>query len=136
MLVFNFRKAWLPAINGMFLLLVLNSCTKEKKGVEEVEAPVESMGSKSNQADKFNTYYGPQVHIGNGKARSFFTISHTDVPQELGIEMTDGIFSGIPEDHSLASFVLPLHQKALQATPFEHIYLNWNEQLPYLLLLL
>jgi hypothetical protein len=126
MLVFNFRKAWLPAINGMFSLLILNSCTKEIKGVEKVETPVESMSSKANQADQFNTFYGPQVHMGNGKARSFFTISHTGVPQELGIEMTEGVFSGISEDHALASFVLPLHHKAQDATPFEHVYMNWN----------
>lgn len=126
MLSFNLKKAWLPAINGMFLLLVLNSCTKETKEIDRLETPVESIGSKSNQADKFNTYHGPQVHIGNGKARSFFTISHTGVPHELGIEMTEGVFSGIPAGQDHPSFVLPLHHKAQDATPFDHIYMNWN----------
>ena len=82
--------------------------------------------SAANQSQKSNTFYGPQVSMGNGKARSFVTISHTDAPSEIGIEMTNDAFTGLPTTEEGASFVLPLHQKAQAVTPFDHIEIDWN----------
>jgi hypothetical protein len=117
-----------------FLLLAvvataaLSSCQKEL-ATDNSAMPVDLMGvaAKANQSAKENTFYGPQVQMGDGMARSYVRITHTGVPLELGVEMTAGSLSGLPSDHHEASFVLPLHQKARQLTPFEHIYLNWNE---------
>jgi hypothetical protein len=124
---FSWNKVGSHAAKALFVMLAFTACKKEIAEKDKAITVVEALGSKANQAEKFNTFYGPQVQVGDGKARSFYTVSHTGVPQELGIEMTSGAFSGIPEDHDLASFVLPLHQKASQATPFDHIYMNWNE---------
>ena len=80
-------------------------------------------------ADKNNTFKGPELKMGNGKARSFFTVSHAGIPQELGVEMTPSALTGLSQnhdDHAASPFVLPLHQKATNLTPFDHITINWE----------
>lgn len=79
--------------------------------------------------EKYNTFYGPQVQMGNGHVRSWINITHSGVPLAIGVEMTDGALSGLPtdpEDHMAATYILALHQKALAVTPFKHIMMNWN----------
>ena len=101
----------------LFLLLgcsaLLFSCQKEISSKQNERTVSAAAAGKSNQDLKFNTFYGPQVQVGDGKARSFITISHTGVPSEIDIEMTSGALTG-----------LPLHQKAQNATPFDHLVIN------------
>jgi hypothetical protein len=106
------------------ILAGLSSCKKEiqPKGEETLRAV--SQKGNGNQALKENTFYGHQVQVGNGKARSYIRMTHAGTPLELGIEMTEGAMAGLG-DH--LTFVLPLHQKALKATAFDHIYVGWNE---------
>lgn len=105
-------------------VLLFNSCQKEVGVKEKLGATrIESSG-KASQAEKLNTFYGHQVQVGDGRVRTFVTISHTGVPQEIGIEMTEGALGGLPMHHT--NFVLPLHKKAAEATPFDHVYFNWN----------
>ncbi|MEJ7912434.1 MAG: hypothetical protein WKF70_04720 [Chitinophagaceae bacterium] len=80
----------------------------------KVEKATISMAAKGDQPDKENTFYGPQVQMGNGKARSFTTITHSGVPKELGMEITKGALSGFPDDHALAAFTLPRIKKLRQ----------------------
>lgn len=85
--------------------------------------------SGGHHSDKKNTFYGPQVQMGNGKARSWITINHRNVPVEIGIEMTRSSLNGLPtdpENFPANTFILPLHHKAKQVTPFDHIVLNWE----------
>lgn len=77
-------------------------------------------------ANKSNTFYGPQVYMGNGKARSFVILSHANVPSEIGIEMTNEAFVSLPKGDGEFSFKLPLHQKAQAVTPFDHLEIDWN----------
>jgi hypothetical protein len=51
------------------------------------------------------------------------------LPYEIGIEMTPGALTGLPDDTPGVegpTIVLPLHIKAKQLTPFKHIGLNWQ----------
>lgn len=130
MSTFNLRRSFLHVMQGSLLLFLVSACQKEAADATLVsDAAVTKAGknSKSSQSEKLNTFYGPQVQMGDGKARSFFTLSHAGMPIELGIEMTAGALYNLPEDHDLASFVIPLHQKAQALTPFEHVVINWNE---------
>ncbi len=114
---------------------LLFSCNKQSPNDENssVEAlsnnankPVSTESSNANTA---NTFYGPQVHMGDGKARTFISIDRSGKPLEMGFEMTEGAMYGLPEDEhdfEAATFVLPLHQKAQQATAFDHLVVNWN----------
>lgn len=105
-------------------ILFLNACQKEDSMKEKKRSDnVESL-NKASKAEKWNTFYGHQVQLGEGKVRSFVTISHAGVPKEIGIEMTEGALSGLSMEH--ANYVLPLHKKASEVTPFDHIYFNWN----------
>ncbi|QNA44854.1 DUF5602 domain-containing protein [Lacibacter sediminis] len=79
--------------------------------------------------EKYNTFYGAQVQIGNGHVRSWINITHSGRPLAIGLEMTGGALTNLPEDpndHMAATWHLKLHQKAHAVTPFDHIMLNWN----------
>jgi hypothetical protein len=76
------------------------------------------------------TFSGPQVQMGNGKARSWIKIND-GVPQEIAIEMTAGALQNLPtgaEHHEESSFILPLHQKASSVTPYDHLTIDWSPQ--------
>jgi len=112
------------------LLLALSlslfiSCKKEIKSFPAQEENTSfALASKADADSKYNTFKGPEVEVGNGYARSFVTISHTGVPQEIGVSFTDEALSGLPVVN--APYVLELHNKALATTPFKHIALGWS----------
>lgn len=114
------------ALPAMFMVLLLTACQKQDlRQNDSLESTSKSKKSSTLQENKTNTFYGPQVHSGDGKVRSFISITHTGVPQEIGLEMTAGSLNGLSmEDH--VSYVVPFHQKAKAITPFDHIYFNWN----------
>jgi len=75
------------------------------------------------------TFRGPEVTMGNGKANSFFKIDCNGTPLEIGFEMTMEALNGLTQDptnREQSIFVLPLDQKALDVTPFDHLVINWQ----------
>ncbi len=87
---------------AVFAVIALSSCKKEKDD---------------------NVFMGPEVQMGSGIARSWITISHSGKPHEIGVEMTDEVLSGLPKTNF--SVAIPLHNKAKEATPFDHLYITW-----------
>lgn len=113
-------------------VLVLSSCfalfaCQKDLGTEEQSTELSAAAHKA-ASEKVNTFKGPQVEVGSGKARSWITINHEGVPQQIGIEMTSAAVLSMehlyPEAN--ASFILPLHQKAQALTPFDHLTVDWN----------
>ncbi len=80
----------------------------------------------------YNTFYGPVVQMGGGHIRSWVNISRTDnKPLAIGMEITDGALQDLPTDpHNFAAntFMLALHQKAREVTPFDHMMVNWEPE--------
>lgn len=79
---------------------------------------------------KVNVFKGPEVQYGKGKARSWISINVEGIPVEIGIELSKGVFANLSElaiGHELTT-VLPLHYKAKEITPFEHIGLNFQPE--------
>ena len=88
-----------------------------------------SLFQPNGHEDKYNTFYGPQVKMGNGHLRSWINITHGGRPLAIGVEMTDGALNNLPtdpNDFGHATFILKLHHKATAVTPFKHIMVNWN----------
>jgi hypothetical protein len=84
---------------------------------------------KSHASEKYNTFYGPQVQMGNGHIRTWVNITHDGTPLALGVEMTDGALTNLPQDptdFAAATYMLTLHQKAKSVTPFDHVVIDWN----------
>jgi hypothetical protein len=104
-------------------IVVFNSCQKEDLGDPSFE------NAKAKQESKSNTFYGPQESMGDGKARSFVTITHDGQPLELGIIFTHSSMFGLssdPMNQGGNTFHLELHKKASEVTPFTFFMVNWN----------
>lgn len=107
----------------------LTSCNKEPLPVMEAKQSTTLQNSLRGNPNQVNVFKGPEVHMGNGKIRSWISINHADIPQEIGVEMENASLFGLPQnptDFPAATFMLPLHQKAKQLTAFDHIVVNWN----------
>ena len=79
--------------------------------------------------EKYNTFYGPQVQMGNGHIRTWVNISHSGKALAIGVEMTNSALTQLPQnptDFAASTFMLPLHQKASMVTPFKHVVIDWN----------
>jgi hypothetical protein len=101
--------------------IVFISCQKE------FNVPETSANATISNSEVVNTFYGREVQMGNGKIRSWITIDKANVPVALGVEMTSKVLLNLPMDEeSLGSIVLPLHHKAKELTPFDHITVDWH----------
>lgn len=121
-------KPWLLAIACS---LALASCQKESLS-DSIQVAGENEVFKASGSDKYNTFKGPEVQVADGKARSWSNINHDGLPLEIGIELTGSLVRGLADPNhehlSHDAIVLPLHQKAMEATHFKHIGMNWNEE--------
>jgi hypothetical protein len=114
-------KPWI----GFLPLLLLLSCQKEFDG--SVSRNLLSESIITSETNKENTFYGHEVQMGYGKARSWITVSKAGIPLALGIEMTADAFLNLPMDkESLGTLILPLHHKAKDLTAFDHITVDWE----------
>ncbi len=106
------------------------SCSSEEESIS-IDSSVSDLSTSSlNQrsSEKINIFKGPMVQYGSGKARSWISINHKGFPVEIGIELTAEVLDDLSllnTGHEETS-VLPLHQKAKESTPFEHIGLNFQ----------
>ncbi len=110
----------------LFLSLFLFSCEKESLDKNSAALNQGSAKSKSSKELKANIFYGPQVKLGDGKLRSFFVVAHSGIPLEAGVEISAGTLSTLPVQNVMS--LLPLHQKALDLTNFDHISFDWYSQ--------
>jgi hypothetical protein len=115
------------------LAISFTSCQKEtsKTNPAARQAAVYAVGNTSASIGKENTYYGPQVPVGNGKMRTFATLTHEGVPLVVGVEITDSALYNLPADPNAVdkeTYLLPLHQKAQAATVLDHVVVEWNPQ--------
>ncbi|MCG9792546.1 hypothetical protein [Flavobacterium algicola] len=85
---------------------------------------------------KMFIYYGPEVMLGSGTARTWVKINVEGFAKEIGIEISENAVqnpgntmvmstSNSAMEHGDAT-ILPLHTKASQTTAFDHVAINWN----------
>ena len=119
------------AVTG--LVFVLTSCQKQTES-HDLHPVDQSSASviRDQSSEQINIYKGPQVSVGNGKVRSWFKVNHLDQPIELGFEITEEALTGLPatveEGQANPNWTIPLHEKAKELTPYDHLQLNWNPQ--------
>jgi hypothetical protein len=99
--------------------LFFSACQKENAPQPMVES-----SAMASQDSKANTFYGPQSQLGDGKIRSFFTVTHDNKPLEFGVIMTSKSMHGLPEQ--MSATMLQIHQKAKPLTAFDHVMVDWN----------
>jgi hypothetical protein len=132
-----------PLHYPLLLLLLLNftACQKEQNksnlsqqitltATEKVMLPGAGALTSREMPNDYNTFYGPEVQMGNGHARSWINITRAgDMPLAIGVEFISTAFDNLPTnplDFAASTFSLKLHQKAQGVTPFDHITLNWE----------
>lgn len=84
----------------------------------------------NRSADKLNVFKGPEVQYGLGKARSWISVNREGFPVEIGIELTPKVMNDLTmlDAGQLLSTVLPLHKKAIELSPFEHLAINYQPE--------
>lgn len=110
----------------LMLLLLFLSCSDDKPVVDGSQdlatAPLSRNGTKVKM------FKGPVMSLGDGTVRSYVSMNADGFPLEIGIEMSHDALENLPmhaEEHEL---VLRLHHHAREATPFDHILINWNPE--------
>lgn len=107
---------------SLILAVALIGCKKEISKFSDDNTVIQTVLGKAN-ATIINTFYGPQVQLGNGQVRTFVSISHDGIPQELGLKMTSSVFDNLPV--TMSDISLPFHHKAKEFTPYDHIFFGW-----------
>ncbi|GEL12260.1 hypothetical protein SAMN05192550_3169 [Flavobacterium glycines] len=116
----------------LVILLFLFACSSDDMTNSDLQSNSTALLSGKTNTDKLLVFKGPEVQFGYGKVRSWISVSQSGTPNEIGLEITPEAFKNltdendkkIPADHS--TVIVPLHLKAKQLTPFNHIGLNWN----------
>ncbi|MCJ7465997.1 MAG: DUF5602 domain-containing protein [Maribacter sp.] len=107
----------------VFLLFL--GCSKES--IEEVQTNTNLDAALSIKfRGTSNTFYGPQVKLGQGHVRTWIRISKDGVPEEIGIATSKNLLDHLPSGDDPVQLVLPFHQKARELTPFDHVFFDWN----------
>lgn len=114
---------------GAFLLLY--SCSSDEMVDSDLPQNSPQFVTSKKSSEKLNVFKGPEVTVGYGKVRSWISMSSNGFPNEIGIEMTKDALLNPERDKKKspaagATINIPMHLKATQATPFDHIGLNWN----------
>jgi hypothetical protein len=65
---------------------------------------------------------GPTVTVGNGTAQTYAMVDGT-TPVSLGIALSDGALSSLPDSMAMWQLALP---SGVNAGPFDHAELDWN----------
>lgn len=112
----------------LFMGTMIFSCstTEEQEIVPEGNSILKNTVAEKEK-EKLNVYKGPQVQYGWGKARSWISIDADGKPVEIALVLTQEVFDDLeilPSDDYTT--VLPLHHKAKEVTPFEHIGIKWS----------
>jgi hypothetical protein len=115
-------------------LFFLSSCSQDETVSSDLQQSTSKSLEEKMKTCKVNVFKGPQIALGNGKVRSWISIDRSGYPDEIGIEITPEAFNNLSIAHSKKlpteheTIIVPLHLKAKQSTPFDHIGLNWNPQ--------
>lgn len=110
------------------LLFVIFSCDKE-----EFTSDATENSSKKSNVTKIDgveaTFFGPEVAVGNGFVHSWISFNKFQIPLEIGIEISPEVFDNLPPNSDFdKSLIVPLPVVAQEATPFDHIEINWNPE--------
>ncbi|WP_418262681.1 DUF5602 domain-containing protein [Flavobacterium faecale] len=114
-------------------ILALLSCSQEEKIDSDYQVNSTSSIFEKMKVEKLNVFKGPEVTIGFGKVRSWVSLNKEGFPMEIGIEMTKEALMNPERDKKKSPLgasmnTIPLHLKAKQATPFDHIGFDWNPE--------
>lgn len=117
-------------IIALVVLFFFFSCSQDETNKSDLQTNDSQSLTAKISKDKLNVFKGPENTLGNGKVRSWISVNKENgMPVEIGIEITARAFTGLPDADpgvELPVYIVPLHLKAKQLTPFDHIGLNWN----------
>lgn len=115
------------------MLVVITSCSTDEQEIFPEDVNLDTSVEDADEifrkydSEKVNVFKGPQVQYGDGKLRSFVSIDKQKFPVEIGIIMTPEVLDNLailPPWEILT--VLPLHHKAKEVTPFEHLGVKYS----------
>lgn len=83
--------------------------------------------------EKAGYFKGTEVAVHDGKAWSWIRLDKDGAPEQLSVTLNDQVLNSVPVGgetgggHSHEnSVVVPLHEKAVEHSPFKYVGLDWN----------
>jgi hypothetical protein len=108
---------------GAAILLPLAGCS-------DVPGELSGTDPEFAQGPDHGTFYGAATPLGEGRVRTYIVV-RDGVPTELGIALSEGALSGLPEGHAGDGphsghivYLLPMHPQ--NPTPYQFAELDWN----------
>src|SRR5687768_32184 len=86
----------------------------------------------NREPNKTNSFKSSPVKVHGGKAWSSVKLNKDGTPAQLSFIVDDQTLNSVPVNtpgHGHLpenDFIIPLHKKATEATPFKFVMLNWN----------
>ncbi len=100
------------------IFTILQSCDKESSVFEPKISPKSSAKTGAEIV-----YKGNVEQFKNGKVRSWYQEDDNSKPMRIALSIDDDAMNSLDENEE--SVVINLNPKA-EATPFKHIWMNWN----------
>jgi hypothetical protein len=94
-------------------MVAFNACQKNEMMPEETEL---------KKADKYRTFYGPAVPVGNGVARAWIMEDASGEPVEAGIDLTEKALDKLPAHE--AEYVVHF-PRTKGGNFYDHVLLGW-----------
>lgn len=90
-------------------------------------AALVALGFSQPIFDNPRLYFGEEVAVGEGTARTFVRLSDDGDPEAVGLMLTEAALQNLPATMPVTEYVLGL-PKDVAVAPFDHLTLDWNPQ--------
>ncbi|RNI29190.1 hypothetical protein EFB08_07140 [Rufibacter latericius] len=77
--------------------------------------------------NRAGTFYGPQIGVGQGNAKTWVTTDEAGVPTSIGVTFSEGAINAAGLGTTMRMYMLSLPPQAEQ-TLYDHVMLDWNPQ--------
>lgn len=108
----------------LLFIVLFTSCEKDTNVYPVEPADLHFKPDKAKK-EKVNTFYGPAVPMGKGRIQALVKMTHSGIPQAIGVRFSEKVLEGLP--HHMEGITLRLPNKA-SGLAFDHIDFGWNPE--------
>ena len=106
----------------LLFAFIFTSCEKDTLVYPEPEEVDLRFKPDKSKPEKANTFYGPAEQMGKGIVQAFAVMTHSGVPQAVGIRFSEKALDGLPQNMDEVTLRLPNKASGLY---IDHIDFGW-----------